>query len=87
MERSVLPREELLAETPYGAARAKRVALPGGGTRVMPEHDDVVALVEASSKGAGMEGVDSPARPPLSYEEACRSVQRAVEDGRFEVVG
>lgn len=81
MERSVLLREELVADTPFGAARAKRVVLPNGEARVMPEHDDVAALVEASSAGGGT----------LSYGEAFRSVQRAAEErlacGGFDAVG
>lgn len=87
MERSVLLREELVVDTPFGAARAKRVVLPNGEARVMPEHDDVISLVEASSSGIAANEADSSVCLPLSYGAAYRLVQHAVEDGCLGVAG
>lgn len=44
MRRTVLPREGVELETPWGSVRGKRVELPGGGARISPEHDDVAAI-------------------------------------------
>ncbi|MCR4604455.1 MAG: nickel pincer cofactor biosynthesis protein LarC [Eubacterium sp.] len=41
MERSVLDREEVLAETEYGDVKVKRVTLPDGSKRDYPEYDDL----------------------------------------------
>ena len=77
MERTVLPREELRASTPYGEVRAKKVTLPDGRTRITPEHDSVEAVVAAScAQAAETPGGESKAG--LTYQEAYRFVMRAV---------
>ena len=43
-ERTVLAREEVALETPWGTVRAKRVVLPDGATRTRPEYEDVAAI-------------------------------------------
>ncbi len=64
-ERAVLAREELTVQVAPGVAvRAKGLALPGGGVRVKPEYDDVLAAAAALG------------RPPL---EVARAVQRDAE--------
>ena len=77
MERTVLPREELHASTPYGEVRAKKVTLPDGRTRITPEHDSVETVVAAScAQAAETPGGESKAG--LTYQEAYRFVMRAV---------
>lgn len=44
MERTVLEREEVQMQTPWGPVRAKRVVLPDGSTRRKPEADDVASV-------------------------------------------
>lgn len=39
-DRTVLPRERTMVETPFGPITVKRATLPDGTTRVKPEHDD-----------------------------------------------
>ena len=51
MERTVLPREEVSVETPYGTALAKRVVLPDGEVRMYPEYTSVAALARVSDAG------------------------------------
>jgi len=41
-----VPREDIVAETPFGRVRAKRVSF-GGQLRVFPEYDDVAAIARA----------------------------------------
>lgn len=43
-ERWILPRHLETVATPLGPVRVKRAALPGGGDRRKPEHDDLAAL-------------------------------------------
>ncbi|MEB3170880.1 MAG: LarC family nickel insertion protein [Synechococcaceae cyanobacterium] len=43
-ERWILPRRIETVDTPLGPVRLKRAALPGGGERRKPEHDDLAAL-------------------------------------------
>lgn len=59
MERTCLPREEVDVTCAYGAAKAKRVALPGGEVRSYPEYETVAAL----SRKAG-----------VPYQDAYRAV-------------
>lgn len=74
MERTVLPREELRASTPYGEVRAKKVTLPDGRTRITPEHDSVEAVVAASSAQA-IAASDNG----MTYQEAYQFVMRAFD--------
>lgn len=46
VERSVLPREVVALETPFGPVRVKVARRPGGRT-ASPEHDDCVAIARA----------------------------------------
>ncbi len=39
-DRTVLPRERVTVDTPFGPITAKRATLPDGTVRVKPEHDD-----------------------------------------------
>lgn len=48
MERTVLARELVRVETPYGAVTVKRAMLPGGGLRATPEYEDCVRCAEES---------------------------------------
>ena len=77
MERTVLPREELRASTPYGEVRAKKVTLPDGRTRITPEHDSVEAVVAASCAQAAKTPGSEP-KAGLTYQEAYQFVMRAV---------
>jgi uncharacterized protein (TIGR00299 family) protein len=43
-ERWILPRQLETVATPLGPVRVKRAAVPGGGDRRKPEHDDLAAL-------------------------------------------
>jgi uncharacterized protein (TIGR00299 family) protein len=43
-ERWILPRHLETVATPLGPVRVKRAAVPGGGDRRKPEHDDLAAL-------------------------------------------
>lgn len=43
-DRTVLAREVATAQTPWGSVHAKRVELPGGGSRVTPEYEDCARL-------------------------------------------
>lgn len=54
-ERSVLRREQGLAETPWGTVRTKVVTLPDGETREKPEFDDCAAL--AAQHGVSLRAV------------------------------
>ena len=74
MERTVLPREELRASTPYGEVRAKKVTLPDGRVRITPEHDSVEAVVAASSAQA-IAASDNG----MTYQEAYQFVMRAFD--------
>lgn len=74
MERTVLPREELRASTPYGEVRAKKVTLPDGRVRITPEHDSVEAVVAASSAQA----IAAPDNG-MTYQEAYQFVMRAFD--------
>ena len=42
-DRTVLPREKAVLETPWGPMRAKRVVLPDGAVRIRPEYEDAAA--------------------------------------------
>ena len=75
MQRTVLPREELHVQTPYGMARAKRVTLPDGRRRIAQEHDSVVDLVRAS------EAADAADSGALTYQDAYRLILAACERG------
>lgn len=44
MERSVLPREEILMQTGYGEIKVKKVSLPEGGARYYPEYESVADI-------------------------------------------
>ena len=77
MERTVRPREELRASTPYGEVRAKKVTLPDGRTRITPEHDSVEAVVAASCAQAAKTPGSEP-KAGLTYQEAYQFVMRAV---------
>lgn len=77
MERTVLPREELRASTPYGEVRAKKVTLPDGRMRITPEHDSVEAVVAASCAQAAKTPGSEP-KAGLTYQEAYQFVMRAV---------
>ncbi|MDY2777807.1 MAG: nickel pincer cofactor biosynthesis protein LarC [Collinsella sp.] len=44
MHRSVLPRDEVELETPWGTVRGKAVTLPDGSMRVKPEFEDVATI-------------------------------------------
>ena len=44
MQRTVLPRRIVQAETPLGPVRVKEVQLPDGQRRAYPEYDDVAAI-------------------------------------------
>lgn len=44
LERTILPREVLDVQTPYGPAKAKLCTLPDGERRVYPEYESVKAL-------------------------------------------
>ena len=46
-ERTVLAREELTVETPWGEVRAKRATLPNGSARVKPEYADCARIARA----------------------------------------
>ncbi len=48
-ERSELPREVVVLETPYGPVRAKKVTLPDGQTRHQPEWDDIKLLSDKNN--------------------------------------
>ncbi|HXV91160.1 MAG TPA: nickel pincer cofactor biosynthesis protein LarC [Gemmatimonadales bacterium] len=65
-ERTVLERRQIEVELAPGVAvRAKALTLPGGGVRVKPEFDDVIAAATALG------------RPPL---DVARAAQRDAED-------
>jgi uncharacterized protein (TIGR00299 family) protein len=65
-ERVVLERRQIEVEVAPGVAvRAKALTLPGGGVRVKPEFDDVIAAAKALG------------RPPL---DVARAAQRDAED-------
>ncbi len=65
-ERTVLERRQIEVElTPGVAVRVKALTLPGGGVRVKPEFDDVIAAATALG------------RPPL---DVARAAQRDAED-------
>jgi uncharacterized protein (DUF111 family) len=62
----VLERRQIEVEVAPGVAvRAKALTLPGGGVRVKPEFDDVIAAAKALG------------RPPL---DVARAAQRDAED-------
>lgn len=63
MQRTALPREAALAQTPYGAVRGKRVELPGGQVRVYPEYEDVARIAREGG---------------LAYQEAFRAALAAL---------
>ena len=44
VDRGVLPRESIRIATPYGEVKAKKVTLPGGGSRVKAEDDEIRRL-------------------------------------------
>lgn len=46
MARTILPREQVKVETPYGEVFAKRVTLPDGEVRVYPEYESMKTLAE-----------------------------------------
>ena len=64
MGRTVLPRDIVQVATAFGALRAKRALLPGGGARLYPEYEDV-------AKAARDRG--------LPYQEVYRAALAACE--------
>ena len=59
VERTVLAREQVELQTPYGIMRAKRVTLPDGSMRTYPEHDEVARI--ATERG-------------LTYQDVLRTI-------------
>lgn len=64
--RTALPREAAVLETELGPVRAKRVTLPGGKSRIYPEHDALAEL--ARETGAAYQDV---------YRAAIAAAERA----------
>jgi len=64
VRRRVLPRTEIVVDIPYGKIRAKKSGLPGGGTRITPEYDDL----RSAARNAG-----------VSIEEARRAFWATVK--------
>ncbi len=64
MERTVLPRQACVLDTPLGAVPAKQVTLPDGRTRTYPEHDGVARLAAQNN---------------LGYQDALRIAQAATQ--------
>ncbi|MBO4395778.1 MAG: LarC family nickel insertion protein, partial [Eubacterium sp.] len=55
MDRTVLPRESVTVETPYGEMQAKKVTLPDGETRIYPEYESAVGL--ANKNGVALKDI------------------------------